>query len=280
MEYDDVLNKHRTVIYKRRRDILSRAKEATNEGERPLKQMVIEAVDREIEQIVSYHTAAEEIASWEIGDIQKNLHAMFPQEIGIETRINELSVGLEKQNDAIKARSMLIERSVALAREAYEKIEQDVGDNGLMGEIEKALLLRATDDLWIEHLDAIDHLRRAVSLQGYGQRDPLVEYKREAYRLFHELLALIDKQVAHGIFKVKIARQIAEQELGRIGSRGNLQFQGPAKTMDAGGAQHATRSAQRDPRFKDVGRNDPCPCGAKKEDGTSIKFKHCHGRNV
>ena len=271
LEYDDVLNKHRTVIYKRRRDILSRAKEASHEGERPLKNMVIEAADREIEQIVSYHTAAEDMSTWEIGDIQKNLHAMFPQEIGIEKGINELPVGLESQNDVIKARSSIIERSVALAREAYEKIEQDVGDNGLMGEIEKALLLRATDDLWIEHLDAIDHLRRAVSLQGYGQRDPLVEYKREAYRLFHELLALIDKQVAHGIFKVKIARQIAEQELGRIGSRGNLQFQGPAKTAQDVGAHGNAPAPERDPRFKDAGRNDACPCGSGK------KYKKCHG---
>ncbi|MBI4138958.1 preprotein translocase subunit SecA [Candidatus Uhrbacteria bacterium] len=270
LEYDDVLNKHRSVIYKRRRDILELAMTPTEEGERPLKKMVLEAVEREIEQTVVFHTAAEDASAWEIDEITKTWRAMFPNAAEIETHITHVRMTLDGKEDVAAVRTTLVERGCALAREAYAEIERSVGDSSLMAEIEKALLLRATDDLWIEHLDAIDHLRKAIGLQGYGQRDPLVEYKREAYRLFHELLALIDKQVAHGIFKVQIARQVAEEELQRGAANKMLQFQGPAKTMEVAAARQE-QATSGDPRFKNIGRNDPCPCGSGK------KYKKCHG---
>ncbi|MFH1078609.1 MAG: preprotein translocase subunit SecA [Patescibacteria group bacterium] len=249
LEYDDVLNKHRTVIYKRRRDIIQHAATATTEGERPLKRMVLEAVENEIEQVVVFHTAAEDPNDWSMGEIESAVKALMPPDMGIASRLQVIATGMEGKMDIAMKRTALIEALSGIAAEAYAKIETDVGDMALMAEVEKALLLRATDDMWIEHLDAIDHLRKAISLQGYGQRDPLVEYKREAYRLFHELVALIDKRVAHAVFKVRIARQTAEQ--GLHASR--MQFQGPAKTA------------------ADVGRNDPCPCGSGK------KYKKCHG---
>jgi preprotein translocase subunit SecA len=109
-------------------------------------------------------------------------------------------------------------------------------------------------------------------LQGYGQRDPLVEYKREAYRLFQEMTALIDKQVAHAVFKVQIAKRAAEEELQSTStSREMLQFQGPAKTSATTADSSTISKNQGVNQYKDVGRNDPCPCGSGK------KFKKCHG---
>ena len=268
LEYDDVINKHRVVIYKRRRDIIGQANAATVEGERPLKQMVLDAVEGEIEQVVVFHTAAEDSADWSMPEIEGAMKALLPGDMETGSHLRVIATGLAGKADIAAKRTALIEALNGLAREAYAKIETDIGDPALMAEVEKAVLLRATDDMWIEHLDAIDHLRKAISLQGYGQRDPLVEYKREAYRLFHELLTLIDKQVAHAIFKVRIAKQIAERELHAAGTKGALHFEGPSKGSDDSTGAHG---AVLDSRFKDVGRNDLCPCGSGK------KFKKCHG---
>jgi preprotein translocase subunit SecA len=137
-------------------------------------------------------------------------------------------------------------------------------------------LLRAFDDLWIEHLDAIDHLRRGIGLQGYAQHDPLVEYKREAYRMFNELNVLINRQVAHAIFKIPIAQQAAIRRFRSTLTDGQpLVFQGAAKTSDE--LQQPTTdnrqsTAKADTKYKGVGRNDPCPCGS------GLKFKKCHGK--
>jgi preprotein translocase subunit SecA len=280
LEYDDVLNKHRNVIYKRRHDILTLSANPTVEGERPLKKMVLETVEREIEHVVVFHTAAEEPADWDLTAIEGAVYALLPRESEVSSHIALLKTSLEGRIDVAAKRTAFIEGFMGLARQAYAKVEEVVGDEVLMAEIEKSILLRATDDLWIEHLDAIDHLRKAIGLQGYGQRDPLVEYKREAYRMFHELLSLIDKQVAHTIFKVQIARQTAEKELHSAGTRGVMHLSGPAKTMDTGDAQHVSRNKVQDPKFKNVGRNDVCPCGATKEEGTPKKFKHCHGKGI
>jgi preprotein translocase subunit SecA len=127
--------------------------------------------------------------------------------------------------------------------------------------------------LWISHLEAIDYLRHGVGLQGYGQRDPLVEYKREAYRLFQQLLTTLNQRVSHMIFKVQISKQEAEKELRRMQPLAQpVQLSGPEK--EAGESQIANRKSQVDPMYKDVGRNDLCPCGSGK------KYKKCHGANV
>jgi len=137
-----------------------------------------------------------------------------------------------------------------------------------MSELEKAILLQSIDMFWVDHLDAIEHLRRGIGLQGYGQRDPLVEYKKEAYRMFSELLTAIDKYVAMAVFKVQIATEVAEQQLQTsLPGAGKLHLVGPAKEGD----EHVADDPVTDERFKDVGRNDPCPCGSGK------KFKKCHG---
>jgi preprotein translocase subunit SecA len=166
-----------------------------------------------------------------------------------------------------------------VVKEAYAKVEESVGDSVLMADIEKTVMLRSIDDLWIEHLETMDHLRKGVGLQGYGQRDPLVEYKKEAYRLFHEFLARINERVTRTIFKVQITREVAQQQI--IPTQ-NVQLSGPSKEGDQNllsnepAALEAPSSSTSTPstpdfKLKDVGRNDVCPCGSGK------KFKKCHG---
>ncbi len=157
-----------------------------------------------------------------------------------------------------------------LANKAYKHIEDSVADQVMMGELEKGILLRAYDMLWVDHLDAIDHLRRGIGLQGYAQHDPLVEYKREAYRMFSELNALISKQVAHAIFKIPTAQRTALKYFKPRPGGQPLVFSGAAKTSDQQ-SNTSSSSIANDPKYKNVGRNDQCPCGSGK------KFKRCHG---
>jgi len=148
--------------------------------------------------------------------------------------------------------------------------------------VQKQMLIRAIDTLWTEHIDAMDQMRRGIGLRGYGQRDPLIEYKKESYRLFQELNDLIRKQVVYSIFKIGDTAQFISPDLLERAR----QFSAPDKTAGSfSGFKQEGNSAPNTPptglnlaqqKVKDeegnkVGRNDPCPCGSGK------KYKKCHG---
>ncbi len=269
LEYDDVLNKHRTVIYKRRRDVLTSSMASTAEGERPLKGQVLQAVENELEQIVLFHTSAEDPSAWSLEDIEKAASAILPPQLDVKSKLTVLTTELKNKQDLAERRTSLIEGLLGLAREAYVKLEEEIGDPARMAEAEKALLVHAIDMLWIDHLDAIEHLRRGIGLQGYGQRDPLVEYKKEAYRLFNELIAAIDRQVANAIFKMRIVKEELQRE--EQGRHLVMRASGPAKEGDRKMIDDSSGASVTGEKLEKVGRNDPCPCGSGK------KFKKCHG---
>ncbi len=130
---------------------------------------------------------------------------------------------------------------------AYQEKEKELGEEN-MRQAEKFVMLRSLDILWMEHLDNMDYLRDSVRLRAYGQRDPLIEYKNEGMRLFQEMLAAIQATTVNMLFKIALAPASPAEAPMRVGAK--------------------------------VGRNDPCPCGAKKEDGTPKKYKHCCGKNA
>ncbi len=272
LEYDDVINKHRMAIYSQRRQILEDAGKATTEGERPLKKRILESVENEIEQIVFFHTGAEDPTLWNLEEVAKAINALLPAEFDSAPQLKDFQAAPSGKQAMAEIRTQIINVCMDLANKAYAKIEDSVGDKAIMSQIEKGILLRSYDDLWIEHLDAIDHLRRGIGLQGYAQHDPLVEYKREAYRMFNELNALINKQVAHAIFKLPIAQQAFVRQFNVDANTNQpLIFQGAAKTSDELNQTQGSKVEQ-DPKYKGVGRNDPCPCGS------GLKFKKCHGK--
>ncbi|MDD2807084.1 MAG: preprotein translocase subunit SecA [Patescibacteria group bacterium] len=284
VEYDDVLNKHRDTIYKKRREIL--------EGDN-LKNQVLDYVEAEIKDVVTFHTQDADENSWDMEEIYEVVNTIFSVSSDARLKLTEIQsqAGTEIQDQDSKTK--LIGYIFKLAVEEYNKLEAEVlktvGNDEAMKQVEKGIMLRSIDTLWIEHLEALDHLRTGIGLRGYGQRDPLVEYKREAFNLFKELLKIIRKQIVYSVYKVGFATQIGPSVMQQAPG---LTFQAPAKTMSEGksaiaAAANATSPQQDEAAAREttmtqdshnyyngvrVGRNDACPCGSGK------KFKKCHGK--
>ncbi len=286
VEYDDVLNKHRETIYKKRKAVLAEAE---------LKNQVLETVKDEINEVVKFHTASGDENTWDIEEIYEVANTIFPLPPGVRLKLEDIAQDAGDDIEDKSSRGKLVGYLYKLAVQVYNNLEKEIisvlSQENAMRQVEKGMMLRSIDTLWIEHLEAIDHLRTGIGLRGYGQRDPLVEYKREAFGLFRDLLSLIRKQIVYSIYKVGVATQIAPSAMQQAQG---LTFRAPAKTGDGSSsaiAQAAAATGQT-PQQKEaasreaqapiddsthyyqgqkVGRNDPCPCGSGK------KFKKCHG---
>ena len=306
VEYDDVINKHRESIYKRRREILAQAQgleikaepgtgnrkssgeeaqdvEASGESGQPLSEMILGMIENEIEQVVSFHTSGESSEQWNLEEIAQVASTIFPMEVKLKEEIKQISEEHEKLNK-VKARTAIIEYLNSFARAQYFKMREGMGSMGFdFRNMEKEILVRSIDMLWVEHLEAMDYMRKGIGLRGYGQRDPLVEYKKEAYRMYGELQQLIQKQVVYSIFKIgDVSQMMSPSLLDRAKN-----FSAPAKETDSRSSSIA-RSMEADTASRDrsdlvaqkardtegnkIGRNDPCPCGSGK------KYKKCCGK--
>ena len=159
-------------------------------------------IENEIEQAVIFHTAADSSKDWNIQEIYQVISTIF----NVPAELKEKLVAMAQDGDKldkVRVRTKIIEHLLDLLKINYEKITKLAGEAGVDWlQVEKSVLLRSIDMLWIEHLEAMDHMRHGIGLRGYGQHDPLVEYKKEAYILYNELNNLIQKQVAYSIFKV------------------------------------------------------------------------------
>ncbi|MDD4271713.1 MAG: preprotein translocase subunit SecA [Patescibacteria group bacterium] len=287
VEYDDVINKHRETIYRKRREILELA-ESDVAAEKSLSSIILEMIENEIEQAVIFHTAADRTGDWNVQEIYQVTSTIFNVSPGLKEELAALIKDGDKL-DKVKARTKIIEHLINLAEKNYEKITKLAGEAGInWRQVEKSVLIRSIDMLWIEHLEAMDHMRHGIGLRGYGQRDPLIEYKKEAYILYNELNNLIQKQVAYSIFKVADLGNFAAPTLKTRPQN----YIAPAKTMDkntgsfsefkkeSGSTARSGRTASfglvhekvKDAEGEKIGRNDPCPCGSGK------KFKKCCGK--
>ncbi len=268
LEYDDVMNKHREVIYKKRRDILA----AENS-----KDKVLEMVEDEIEQVVLFHTASEQEGDWNLEEIYEVVGTIFPVPLEVRIKMEDLKRWAgDKAHDAA-VRTRIIEYLMELARGAYENLEKRISEQAekikqdgekIMRQIEQAMMLRAIDSLWVDHLSAVDYLRTGIGLRGYGQHDPLVEYKKETYRMFQELMHFINREVVYNIYKVGLETKTAPSLLDRQG----VKMSAPAKEGDSRNAPADIKAKPRTAEGEKIGRNDPCPCGSGK------KYKKCHGK--
>lgn len=262
VKYDDIMNKHREVIYRKRNEIL----DATPEQ---ITAMIMELVDSEIEYVVSFHANADDEKGWNIQEIYETVHSIFPIEPSLRKELQDLQQqGGDKLKDA-EARTHIVEYLMKLAKDRYADMVSQVADPNVVYQVEKGFYLRSIDALWIEHLDQMAYLREGIGLRGYGQRDPLIEYKNEAYGMFTELIANIQKQVVYSIYKMADTHSLAPSEMVQA----HQQLQGAKKVMGSNsGAEVGLPTAAGAIAQAKVGRNDLCPCGSGK------KYKKCHGQ--
>ncbi len=302
LEYDDVINRHREVVYNKRRAVLegfakesaalatvptatsNEAVAAVAEAEfatptTTLRDMILEMIEQEIEQIVSFHTAAETERDWNIDELVKAVEMIFPLTSDEVDAVKKIVHPTSGKLAALEERDSFVEYLTALAKNKYQAlVVERVNDPALRLELEKQVLLRSIDNLWVDHLVAIDYLRTGIGLRGYGQRDPLVEYKKETYRMFNELIAAMQRDVAYTIFKVSIGVRLAPS----VVASANLNYHGAQEptsdfsldgsTPAAGAVAHAvSKPKDKAPDGSVMGRNDVCYCGSGK------KYKKCHG---
>lgn len=266
VEYDDVLNKQREIIYARRRKILDTIKDEKNSQ----KDDILDNINSTITQLVASGDFAPEGTS-SAEKITSDFATIIPFDEGSQKQ-------LVKQLEPLADTGARIEFLNGLVKNMYEAREKQVGEK-VMRQIENFVTLSVIDNLWMDHLDVVDNLREGIGLRAYGQKDPLVEYKNEAFRMFETLINGIDDEISHRIFKVQVATpehqhaRVHEQPAG--GELGADEVSKTAKSVKRKAEKPSSSSliSSSLPPSKKLGRNDPCPCGSGK------KWKRCHYPN-
>jgi preprotein translocase subunit SecA len=260
VDYDDVMNTHRDVIYKERHKILSGA---------DLKSNIFDMVRQEIEELVELHAPERYPDQWDLDTLLAEVNTI----VKLPPTINAAALDELHQEQ-------IAEQLIQYAEEAYEQREQAAGDEK-MRSIERLLMLRTIDTLWVEHLTAMDEMRQGIGLRAYGQTDPLVAYKREAHDMWEQLLGNIRRQVVHSIYHAELTQRTAPpppRAPVTVASQPDVEGEGqprPQPAPVAVGAAAASGVPGAPPASaagaRKVGRNEPCPCGSGK------KYKKCHG---
>ena len=277
LEYDDVMNEQRRVIYKYRREIL--------EG-RDISETARDEVEGVVERLVEDYTQSDLLEEWDLGELETQLRQIWPVSVEVGTLAPE-TVDREKLKDALDEDAM----------DAYDEREQQLGAE-LMRYLERSILLQVIDNRWREHLFDMDYLREGIHLRGFAQIDPLVAYKNEGYTMFEELMHSIWDEFSRLVFRAEIEIQPGQDAVaagngaaplaaldysgGTMANQPSALEQVAAAGPEASnaiasdyagggnGAGEVVETVVKDEHDK-IGRNDPCWCGSGK------KYKKCHG---
>jgi len=238
LQYDDVMNQQRTIIYKQRREVL--------ESENIKEDVVLGMIDGVIDRLVAVHCPQDQVPEdWDLQAIIDHANGTFLYE-GQATK--ETIWGKEPEEIA--------ELLKQLVRQKYEEREAELGTE-IMREFEKVVTLRAVDSKWMDHIDAMDQLRQGIHLRAYGGTDPLREYQFEGFEMFQQMIETIQEEVAKYIMKAQVQSNLKREAVAE------------GQAVDPNSESKSRQPAKRD--AAKVGRNDACPCGSGK------KYKHCHG---
>ncbi len=313
VEYDDVLNKQREIVYKLRRKVLM---SSVNPPPRPgfegqaedvLKDEVQKRIDAAVISLVNVSFGKSEDGSSSVNeDIAEGFVTIIPFDEASKQQ-------LVKQLEQAHSTEQKIEFLSKVAQDVYDKREEQFGSK-IMRDVEKFVMLSVIDNLWMTHLDAIDNLRQGIGLRGYAQKDPLVEYKNEAFKMFEQLMWSMDDEIVHRIYKIQIQqdpsagpgasdnpphgvpghRHPSTRSASNAAAAGQgahthedgtvheeevaLSVRKPKKMITNTPASEVSGGTNepKETKASKIGRNDPCWCGATKPDGSPKKFKHCH----
>jgi preprotein translocase subunit SecA len=248
LEYDNVMNQQREVIYSQRRDVLT--------GE-DLKNSMMEVIEEQAETIVDFY-ADEKVhpEDWDLKGLQDAVYQQFSFRWTVPSGEED---GLNREH--------LKEWIIQGVEEVYRKKEEEFGE-AMLRYLEKVIMLQSIDYHWKDHLLAVDQLKEGIGLRGYGQKDPRIEYQKEAYQMFVEMMDRIKKDTVEKLFAIQIAKkeEVKDMRMERkqtfVLSRGEAAQRGGGETENGKGVTVRREG-------KKVGRNDPCPCGSGK------KYKKC-----
>ncbi len=267
VEYDDVINKHREVIYKRRREILNALHPDVLERLKSI-------LNEEIGQIVSFHTSAEQESAWDLDAMYSAIDTLCQAPISARLKLEDFREQAGDAKQDAQARTQISNYLTKHADSQLEKLAQQFPNLEQYPEVIRNIMLRSIDQLWVDHLDMMERLREGIGLRGYGQRDPLVEYKKEAFDLFSQLVNSINALIANTVFKVTVAPAdvIAPQAPKKMMITSAPQKEA-VEARTGQGPIAPTKQIVGGVDLSKVGRNDPCPCGSGK------KFKKCYLAN-
>jgi len=248
LEYDDVMNKQRELVYGRRRDALA--------GEKS-KNDVLEMATQLAEDTVDRFADKQAMPSeWDLAGLAESLRGRFNLRLEFTP----------EETETFNAED-IEEKVVTLVKDSYESKEERLGEE-LLRQLEKIIMLQTIDVLWKDHLLNMDHLKEGIGLRGYGQKNPLHEYQREGFELFQEMSDKVQEDVVTKLFTVEVDQEQSAAELEELEAR-----QAPRQMMLSRGDGEGPEPVVTVRRDGDkVGRNAPCPCGSGK------KYKRCHGK--
>jgi len=263
LEYDDVSNDQRKVIYQQRNDIMDASS---------LQAQIASLREGCFTDLTRHYVPVESVEEqWDVAGLEKVLGDEWQIEFPLRQELETATVITDED---------VLEKVIAAANAAFaEKVEQ-IGEENFT-QFERVVLLQSIDSHWREHLSALDYLRQGIHLRGYAQKQPKQEYKREAFELFGQLLDSVKNNVTKILMTVKVQspeqlEQTAEEMENRAERITNVTYTAPTETgeIETTGDEESQRRAQSMPGgvVPRVGRNDPCPCGSGR------KYKNCHGR--
>ncbi len=241
LDYDQVMNEQREVIYKERRRVL--------DGEN-MRDVIFKMMNESVEEVIDRHISEDlEPSEWDMQAFNKDLLAMFPIE-PVELSEEELKKAEKKE---------LTQRLKETVNKLYEEKETEFPEAEMIREAERVILLKVIDRKWMDHIDDMDQMRQSIGLRAYGQRDPLVEYKFAGFDMFNDMTASIRQDTVKTMLRIRVEQKVEREEVAKV----------TGTNKDAS----ATREPVKRKNAK-VGRNDACPCGSGK------KYKQCCGRNA